>query len=59
MRDLMSGIRFVPYLQKAVGSFVAHHDETRDDDHKNTEKTKKLHSRFTKDKNAPASLFIT
>ena len=28
MRDLMSGIRFVPYLQKAVGSFVAHHDET-------------------------------
>lgn len=52
MRALMSG-------KKAVGSFVAHHDETRDDDHKNTEKTKKLHSRFTKDKNAPASLFIT
>ena len=52
MRALMSG-------KKAVGSFVAHHDETTITKTPKSEKTKKLHSRFTKDKNAPASLFIT
>ena len=49
--------------KKAVGSFVAHHsshDETtgRDDDHKNTEKTKKLHSFSQKTKMPPHHYLI-